>query len=38
MDTMEVLGQVYRPRVIDAGLRRAQGAAGAETRSVNVGW
>ena len=29
MDTAEVLGQVYRPRVIDAGLRRALSAAGA---------
>lgn len=29
MDTIEVLGQAYRPRVIDAGLRRALGAAGA---------
>jgi uncharacterized protein len=29
MNTLEVLGQVYRPRVIDAGLRRALSAAGA---------
>ncbi len=29
MDTLEVLGQAYRPRVIDAGLRRALGAVGA---------
>jgi uncharacterized protein len=29
MDTVAVLGQAYRPRVIDAALRRALGAAGA---------
>lgn len=29
MDTTEVLGQTYRPRVIDASLRRALSAAGA---------